>query len=89
VRRFAGPWPQTCARVQLYLLEIFAARPQPSAVHIRFAKSLVTPEALRRDAAGLRDALVHRLGADRVRCEAVDDADSHEVRLEWTRTPAA
>jgi hypothetical protein len=40
---------------------------------------------MRRDVPALRDALVHRLGPGRVHCDAVDGAQSHEIRLECAR----
>jgi len=85
VRHFQGPWPQAYPRIQLYLLEMLAGRPDPSAIHLRLAKALATPEEMRRDVPALRDALVHRLGPGRVHCDAVDGAQSHEIRLECAR----
>jgi hypothetical protein len=85
VRRFRGPWPQVYPRMQLYLLEMLAARPDPGAIHLRLAKALATPEEMRRDVPALRDALVRRLGSGRVHCEAVDGAESHEIRVECAR----
>jgi len=86
-RRFGGPWPQAFARMQLYLLEMLAAWPRPAAVHLRLAKTLARPEDIRRDVPSLRDALARRLGPGRVHCEAVDDAQNHEIRFECV--PAA
>lgn len=86
-RQFSGPWPRAYAQMQLYLLEMLAARPNPSAVRIRFAKPLATPEDIRRDFPPLRDALLGRFGSGRVHFEVVDAVDSHEISLEYM--PAA
>jgi hypothetical protein len=83
-RQFSGPWSRAYAQMQLYLLEMLAARPNPSAVRIRLAKPLVTPEDIRRDFPPLRDALLGRFGSGRVHFEVVDAADSHEILLECT-----
>lgn len=83
-RQFRGPWSQAYARMQLYLLEMLAAAPDPLAIRIRLAKPLLTPEDIRRDFLPLRDALTRRFGAGRVQFEAVNGADSHEIQLEYT-----
>lgn len=82
-RKFQGPWLQAYAQMQLYLLEILAARPDSLAIRIRLSKPLVTPEEIRRDFPPLRDALTSRLGAGRVQFEAVEGADSHEIQVEY------
>ena len=87
-RHFRARWPQAHARMQLYLLEMLAARPEPVAIRIRLAKPLVTPAEISRDLPPLRDALTGRFGASRVQFDAVDGADSHEVQLEYVRPRA-
>jgi hypothetical protein len=82
-RKFKGPWLQAYAQLQLYLLEMLAARPDPLAIRIRFAKPLVTPEEIQRDFPPLRDALLLRFGSGRVQFEAVEGEDGHEIRLEY------
>ena len=84
-RKFGDPWPQAFARMQLYLLEMLAARPHPAAIHLRLAKALASPEEIRRDVPLLRDALTRRLGPGRVHFEAVADAEKHEIRIECVR----
>lgn len=82
-RKFQGPWLQAYAQMQLYLLEMLAARRDPLAIRIRLSKPLVTPDEVRRDFPPLRDALTSRLGSGRVQFEAVEGADSHEIQLEY------
>jgi hypothetical protein len=73
--------------MQLYLLEMLAARPDPLAIRIRLAKPLVTPDEIRRDFPSLRDALTGRYGSARVEFEAVEGADRHVIQLEYPARP--
>lgn len=84
-RQFVARWPQAYAQMQLFLLEMLAAEPEPRAIRIRLAKPLLTPAEIARDIPPLREALTGRLGAGRVRFEAVDGADRHQVQLEYAR----
>lgn len=86
-RHFRGRWTQAYAQMQLYLLEMLAARPEPVAIRIRLAKPLLSPAEISRDLPQLRDALTGRFGSSRVQFDAVEGADSHQVQLEYARVP--
>lgn len=86
-RHFRARWPQAYAQMQLYLLEMLAARPDPVVIRIRLAKPLLTPAEISRDLPSMRDALTGRFGSSQVHFEAVDGAESHQVQLEYARAP--
>lgn len=90
-RQFMGNWDFAWIEMQVHLLEMLAAYPQPQGLELRFSKALVSPDQFKRDFWGLHDVLKDRLGG-KFSHAVVEGIPCHEIIMDCTKesdTPAS